>query len=236
MASTPGETWKLDVFTGNGPDDLQLVASDRVRTYVPGKASVVRINVIEGQTYYLRVGIRTLGAPPAALQSSAMFPGGTLSISPSNARLPAEVYFGLGGPASIIRNARCPVIRIYQPDGQTPLTGPNYQVQLYAGPTSDELLPAGNPQPLFDDTTGFFPIGSYMPVPVVVPNVFAGQRVFAQVRAWDSSFGETFEEARANGSPVGESKIVSVIGGSEETGPSPLRGLRNFSLRAGSNL
>jgi hypothetical protein len=134
-----------------------------------------------------------------------------------------------------------PIARVYQPDGRTPLSGSKYEAQLYAGPTGSDLMPAGTAQPFFEDSVNGLPNGVsslkgvFVPTPVVVPNVIAGRRMYAQVRAWDSTFGATYEEAKANGGPVGESKIVTTIAGSEETGPSQLHGIRSFSLREGSN-
>jgi hypothetical protein len=68
-----------------------------------------------------------------------------------------------------------------------------------------------------------------------VPFVLPGSTAAAQVRAWTSAAGSTYEEARTNGGKVGASEtFTAVVGG----GPNPigqLTGLRSFSIAAGSS-
>jgi hypothetical protein len=75
--------------------------------------------------------------------------------------------------------------------------------------------------------------GLVVPAPVMVTNVVALQRVYAQVRVWDFRYGDSYEAAKAQGSDYGESKVLSLIAGSEEIGPAPLTGLSSFTLEKG---
>jgi hypothetical protein len=131
-----------------------------------------------------------------------------------------------------------PFGRVFQPNGRTPLKGAQYRAQLYVGTTASNLIPVGYPTSLFG--SGFGPSspaydGLFYPEIVQLPNATAGQRVFVQIRVWDFTFGDSFDAAQANGSPVGLSMVLRVTAGSEETGPAPLLGMRNFSLRNPSN-
>ena len=143
-----------------------------------------------------------------------------------NFSLIAGSFFGRNGPVIL------PYGRVFQPDNRTPLNGPNYLAQLYAGTTPNNLEPVGYPVPFFrDQYSGPQYQGLFIPEIVQLPNVVAGQRVYVKICVWDSTFGTSFEAAWMDGSPVGTSTIIKVIAGSEETGPTPLIGIRSFSLR-----
>ena len=151
--------------------------------------------------------------------------------------MPGQLNFSLIAASFVGRNG--PIIipygRVFQPDNRTPLSGPDYLAQLYVGTTPNNLEPVGYPVPFFRDQ-GFGNNspqyqGLFVPEVVRLPNAVAGQRVYAKICVWNSTFGSSFESALMSGGPVGTSTVIRVIAGSEETGPTPLMGIRSFSLR-----
>lgn len=111
-------------------------------------------------------------------------------------------------------------------DGNTPLEGTRFLVQVYAGPTPDLLLPIRSPVTFRSNAfAGFF-----VAPRVTVPNVPAGQTAYAQIRAWDSAWGQTYEEARASGGKFGASEIRPFA---TRSTPNAFNLVPGFSLRAG---
>ena len=94
--------------------------------------------------------------------------------------------------------------RAYDVDGITPLEGPDYVAQLYAGANSNNLHAVSEVTPFF---TGF-EAGLYYGNPARVPDVLAFETAFIQVRVWDKSQWETYEQASALGGKVGKSEII----------------------------
>ncbi len=114
-------------------------------------------------------------------------------------------------------------------DQLTPLNGNSFQAQLYAGPTIDRLRPVGEPVPFrFGFTAGYFERRQ-----LGLTDVPPGSNAFVQVRAWDRTVGESYEEARALGGRFGRSSIFSILAGGNELPPAPLIGLTSFNLQAG---
>jgi hypothetical protein len=226
----------LEVFTGSAPNNLKLVADNR-RTYSHvGISGMIRLKVRAGRTYYFRTDEDSRMPVPSDLWSYSTAPLNTLTIEPANTPLPAEVdpsqivasWIGRGGIRIVTSG------RVYRADGFTPLVGSNYRAQVYAGPSQDHLEPAGHsmifyPQSYVDAQPDF--AGIYGSSPTIISNAIAGQRVFVQIRVWNSEQGNTFEEAAAAGSAVGKSSVISVVGGSEEVGPARLWRIGSFSLR-----
>ena len=96
--------------------------------------------------------------------------------------------------------------KVYEVDGTTILSGPAYAAQLYVGASPDGLRPAGSvlafPTHPFP---GLLPFKGWG-----VPNVSSqGGTVWAQLRAWETARGATYEEARAAGGKFGFSTLVS---------------------------
>lgn len=118
-------------------------------------------------------------------------------------------------------------------DGTTLLEGPAYLAQLYAAPTADRLAPVGPPVPF---RTGI--AAGYIPAEErSIPTIPPGGRAFVQVRVWESTAGETFEEAVARNSKVGLSKVLELVtgnAGSPPTLPAYLVGLEAFHLQLGT--
>jgi hypothetical protein len=119
--------------------------------------------------------------------------------------------------------------QVYDIDAVTPLSGPAFLAQLYAGPSVQELRPAGAPIPfLTDSSAGFFG-----PAITTLPNVTPGSPAFAQARAWEAAKGDTYEETRALGGKFGKSDLLQVTAGGAPLVPGCLAGLKSFSLQAG---
>lgn len=118
---------------------------------------------------------------------------------------------------------------VYDVDGITPLTGPEFLAGLYAAAPGQSLQLAGSPRPFLSAYPGYF-AGSEIPVPGVPPYAHA----LVQVVAWRASDGPTFAAANHPGGHVGQSVILDLELGSP--GPPPgvyaaqLTGLRSFSL------
>lgn len=118
---------------------------------------------------------------------------------------------------------------IFDIDGVTPLNGSNYLAQLYAGPTLGLLRPVGQPSPF---RSGFRAGYVYAQV-VTLPTVPPGSNAIAQVRAWETGKGSSYEEARAMGGKFGKSELLTVVVGGGLLPPTGLEGLQSFNLGAG---
>ncbi|MBN8246495.1 MAG: hypothetical protein J0L84_03525, partial [Verrucomicrobia bacterium] len=121
-------------------------------------------------------------------------------------------------------------VEVFDVDGETPLHGPGFAAQLYAGPSVDRLRPVGEPQPFLDA----FLEGRWRPARVLLPQVATDGSFLVQVRAWDRSRAASYEEARALGlrfgrSPLLERELSDPPLGSEVV----LAGLPSFSLQLG---
>jgi hypothetical protein len=235
----------LDVFVGDNLGDLRLIASNKDRVYVQGLSGAVRTQVKAGRTCFVRVSDThvPLGVPmppglPPGFISEPPPPEIILTIEPASNPLQGELDSSFF-VTHLTRNKRKPLefvpgARVFLADGRTPVTGSNYRAQLYAGPGASRLEPVGSPQAFFTPDLVYVPLswaGVIIPQPVFLTNVTAYHRVFAQVRVWDSNYGETYEAAAAaNGGQVGESAVLKLVAGSEETGPAPLSGLKSFRL------
>ena len=123
-------------------------------------------------------------------------------------------------------NANVPVFDI---DGITPLNGSGYLAQLYAGPSLDQLRPAGQPMPFQEG----FKAGYFVPRIITLASVPPGGNAILQVRAWAAGYGTSYEQARATGGRFGKSNILQLAAGGGILPPQTLRGLQSFSLQAG---
>ena len=118
---------------------------------------------------------------------------------------------------------------VFDVDGATGLSGTNYVAQLYAGATSTILRRIGGLMPFYTDPgwAGYFAGGIAQ-----IPDVPPFQTVYVQLRVWDTSWGASYEEARARGGKFGFSDIYTM-----STFPIPALPvdvpLSSFHLRAG---
>ncbi len=118
---------------------------------------------------------------------------------------------------------------VYDTDRVTPLFGSYYLVQLYAGPTPESLGPVGAAVPIINP--GRFYSGIRR-----IESVAPGSTAFVQVRAWDSRFGPTYEQALAAGGQCGTSMLATTKTGGLNAIDLPLGldGLQGFSLDPGA--
>jgi hypothetical protein len=94
--------------------------------------------------------------------------------------------------------------------------GPAYLVQLYAGPTSAQLGPVGDPLPFRSGAAAGYWTATVLTIPTAPP----GAEAAVQVRAWIARFGSTFEAALASDiKSVGVSEILKVPTGGDGTPP-----------------
>lgn len=219
----------LEIFTGNELSDLRRLAHNNRSASVMGKTGVVELKVRAGRTYFIRVSEdahTTMFGYSSANTAN-------LILEPAANPLPGELDFSLIAGNVPRLNVVIPFGRVFRPNGRTPLVGSQYRAQLYVGGTKSALSPVGHPTSFFNETqVNQMPslAGLFFPDVVVLPEIRAGHRVFAQIRVWDSTFGESLEEAQANGSPVGISRVISVTTGSEKSNPGRLFGIGSFKI------
>ena len=133
---------------------------------------------------------------------------------------------GIGGAVTFSNSSSSPVFDV---DGTTPLVGPAFLAQLYAGTSNGEWAAVGAAVPFL---AGAAP-GAFYGGTRHLPSVTAGQPALLQVRVWESGTGTTYELAVANGSKFGASSVLSVLTGGAGEPPSPpasLTDLTSFAL------
>jgi len=120
--------------------------------------------------------------------------------------------------------------KVLAADGLTPLAGTAYLAQLYGGLSPDALAPLGDPLPFrtgaaagYTASTGADPVRQ-------VPGAAAGGAIYLQMRAWESAYGNTYEQARASGAQTGQSTIVAATASGAGVLPVDLIGLNTFKL------
>ncbi|MFO1478010.1 MAG: hypothetical protein U1F98_15345 [Verrucomicrobiota bacterium] len=213
----------IEVYTGSSLDHLKLCASSagvpglRVPWYYNTGIALLRVKA--GQTYYIRVDDLTQEVYRGMTLDNTVH----LALEPATDPLPGTIFFSLkmGGR---------PMARVYMPNSWTPVTSSDYRAQLYAGPSRNKLLPQGIPRSFRDSDVTSEGAGLFDADLVTMTNVVAGQLTCAQVRVWDSNYGDTFEAAMANGSLVGWSKPIYLRAGSPLVGSPVLWGIQNFWL------
>lgn len=118
---------------------------------------------------------------------------------------------------------------VFDLDGTTPLNGPHYVAQLYAGTSLDSMRPIASPSAF---RTGYY-AGFFDSRILTLSHIPPGATVFAQVRVWESNKGSSYEEARALGGRFARSEILEVVAGSGPSSATRLAGLTSFHLEAG---
>jgi hypothetical protein len=121
------------------------------------------------------------------------------------------------------------IATVFDIDQVTPLSGAGYVAQLYAGPSIELLRAVGQPSPFKTNLEA----GIFDEQVLQLPNVPPGAAALTQVRAWASSDGASYEEARALGGRFGRSEIVTVTTGGSGVPPARMIGLESFYLLTG---
>ncbi len=123
--------------------------------------------------------------------------------------------------------------RVLGPDGTTPLAGPNYVAQIWAGPSPDTLQPVSVPLPLGTGARAGYWDPARQPA-VVIPGLAPGQTAYVEVRVWDILLADTFAQAEALDLPRARSETLAVPTGgpgAPQPAPAPLTGLAAFNLQ-----
>ena len=84
---------------------------------------------------------------------------------------------------------------VYESDGVTPLSGPQFMAELFAGPSAASLASLA--------TTGFLTggVGVFNGGPVTVNAVAPAATAWIEVVVWNTGSGATFAQAKASGLP-----------------------------------
>jgi hypothetical protein len=230
--------------------DAPLVATilaqpfgDRVPVGGYFQTSVVASGAPPLSYQWFRDGVLIVGATNRSLILTSVQPAdaGAYTIRVRDASstvwsLPAQLIVSaavLGGGTIDFRNDFPGMTNAWAPvfdlDGVTPLSGSQFKAQLYAGPTLAQLRPAGTPTPF---RTGI-QAGFFDPQLITLANVPSGSNAFVEVMAWDTTFGDSYEQARFTGGKVGKSEILQVTTGGGGAPAGSLLGLPSFSLQAG---
>jgi hypothetical protein len=85
---------------------------------------------------------------------------------------------------------------VYQSDGVTKCSGPQFMAQLLAGPSADNLASIGTTGFLTGNGAGYFDGGE-----PAIPTVGYGQLASIQIDVWNTTSGATFNQAKASGLP-----------------------------------
>jgi hypothetical protein len=115
---------------------------------------------------------------------------------------------------------------VYDVDGWTRLTGPDFVVQAYVGLTSESLHPLGA---VFPFRTGAA-AGYWWGTELVVPDVPARTQVYVEARAWEAAGGDSWESAQAAGFKYGRSNTVPLWLSEPPEAPTAMIGLQSFHL------
>ncbi len=120
-------------------------------------------------------------------------------------------------------------VPVFDIDEVTPLSGSNFMAQLYAGPAFESLRPAGRPSHFLSGVDA----GLFYPQVVTLPGIPPGSNAVVQVRAWDATRGNNYEEARAVGGRFGRSTLLTIRLHEDPFSWVMLDGLTSFSLDTG---
>ncbi|MBI3416231.1 MAG: PEP-CTERM sorting domain-containing protein [Verrucomicrobia bacterium] len=109
-------------------------------------------------------------------------------------------------------------------------SGTNYLVQLFAGIDATHLVPVGGAIPF--RTQAF--AGYWRAAAISIDRSLVGPTniTTVQIRAWQSTAGDTYDVALANGGLVGQSNIIRVQPIDAPDPPSTLTGLQSFTIGA----
>ena len=115
---------------------------------------------------------------------------------------------------------------VFDIDGRTKLTGPDFVVQAYVGSTPASLSPLGPVLPFRTAAA----VGFWWSTQLVVPNAPAGTLVYVEARAWEAAGGDSWESAQAAGFKYGRSNTVWLWLSEPPAAPTDMVGLLSFHL------
>jgi hypothetical protein len=227
----------------SGPQPPAILAQSGPVVASPGGLAILWVSAAGGEPLsyqWFFNGTVISGATTSSLTLSSVQPSQagiyTVTITNpygavTNSGILLNVVDGAGGGTVDFKNLSPDMGMVYDVDGVTGLVGPAYSVQLYAGLTTEGLQPVGAP-------TGFLSVpGRFSGGVRVVATVPPEQTGWFQVRAWESAYGRSYEEARAAGGKNGVSGLFQVKTANPNAAPpSPparLSGMPSFALAPG---
>ncbi|MDB6040327.1 MAG: hypothetical protein JWM99_4168 [Verrucomicrobiales bacterium] len=234
----------LDVFSGDSLSNLVLQVSNAGRNFSLPFEGVVPFTARRGETYFIRVTDPrpTEGRFDYAFDWPLWLPtirtNLILTFEPRDKPLRGLLAFktaseGLQNDGSIDWQV---FGRVIETNGISPVSSYDYHAQFFAGRKLTALQPVGHLLSASIYSAGFGVQtqlnGTISMGVATLPDLFSGDLVFVQVRAWDWKSGFTYEIARNNGGVIGRSKILEVHAGSELTGVASLEGIGDVRLEA----
>ncbi|MEY2410154.1 MAG: hypothetical protein QOF48_2824 [Verrucomicrobiota bacterium] len=120
----------------------------------------------------------------------------------------------------------------YDVDGTTRLPGPFFTMQIYAGATPETMTAVGSSAAYRGSNPNVYGFFSMQLIYIPFPEVQPTSNVLVQVRAWESAYGSSYEEARASGGRYGASPLVATNSVSPPNIPS-IGVIPSFNLHAG---
>jgi hypothetical protein len=116
---------------------------------------------------------------------------------------------------------------VYESDGVTKCSGPQFMAELLAGPSGNTLASIATVGFLTGAAAGYFNGGLQY-----VNSVAPGSTAWVQVEVWNTASGATFDQAKASGLSDSwwQSSVFSVVTGNPNPTPTPgalLTGLGN---------
>jgi len=107
---------------------------------------------------------------------------------------------------------------VYQSDGVTKCSGLQFQAELLAGATANNLASIATVGFLTGNGAGYFNGGT-----VSIPGVHRGETTWVQVDVWNTVSGTSFDQSKASGLPNSwwQSSVFTVIAGGGLINPSP---------------
>ena len=115
---------------------------------------------------------------------------------------------------------------VYESDGVTKVSGPQFVAELLGGASLNSLVSIATTGFLTDGGAGYYTGGAQ-----AVPGVVPGATAWVEVRVWNTVSGSTFLQAQASGLPNSwwQSSAFSLVtgGGFQGPVPTPLVGLGN---------
>jgi hypothetical protein len=96
---------------------------------------------------------------------------------------------------------------VYESDGVTKLSGPQYMAELLGGATASSLAPIATTSFLTGNLAGYFLGGSQ-----TINSVIPGTTAWVAVEVWNTASGASFDQAKASGLPNSwwQSSVFSV--------------------------
>jgi hypothetical protein len=213
----------ISVFTNDASSMLTRVAHNDSRT---GEDVIyqgyVGLRPVAGQTYYIQL---------TDTRKTNLMRGIDFVTEPIDAPQPSQV--GMMGAWSITRPGGFTEWTVYSRVHTEVDMPANYMVNFFWGKSLANLErlfwePRFVGQGIDEPTA----TNSFLGAIMHSREILAGEPLYLQARVWHAGFGNTYEEARAAGGPVGKSRMIVMRAGSELDGPCYPVDLGDITVRA----